>query len=153
VKGVISGPGNCGKVFKAITANKVRVTEVLMQLLPQLSSGNLRAVQLRLMLASGIHRDVIVGSVYMPYNSENVPPQEDVDKLVAYASNKGLKLLLGCDANSHHEVWGCTDINLRRESLLDFILCTQLHILIRREPTFLDSRRQKVLDITLCTRG
>jgi hypothetical protein len=45
-------------------------------------------------------------------------------------------------------------INLRGESLLDFITHTKLHILNReKEPTFLDSRRQEVLDITLCTRG
>jgi hypothetical protein len=45
---------------------------------------------MRLMLASGIHRDMILGSVYIPYNSEDLPPQEEVKKLVAYASNKGL---------------------------------------------------------------
>jgi hypothetical protein len=63
-----------------------------------------------------------MGSVYIPYNSEDLPPQEEVKKLVAYASNKGLELLLGCDANSHHEVWGSNSINLRGESLLDFII-------------------------------
>ena len=75
-------------------------------------------------------------------------------RVVAYAKDKGLELLLGCDANSHHEVWGSTDINPRGESLLDFIMRTGLQILNRgKEPTFLDSRRQEVLDITLCTRG
>ena len=38
---------------------------------------------------------------------------------------------MGCDANSHHEVWGGTDINLRGESLLDFIMCNKLNILNR----------------------
>jgi hypothetical protein len=33
-------------------------------------------------------------------------------------------------------------------------MCTGLQILNRgKEPTFLDSRRQEVLDITICTRG
>jgi hypothetical protein len=54
------------------------------------------------MLASGKYRDIIVESVYMPYDSGDLPLQAEVKKLLAYASNKGLKLLLGCDANSHH---------------------------------------------------
>ena len=37
---------------------------------------------------------------------------------------------------------------------MNFIMHTKLHILNRgKKPTFLDSRRQEVLDITLCTRG
>ena len=87
----------------------------------------------------------------MRYDSVDLPAQEDIKSLVAYAKDKGLELLLGCDANSHHEVCGSTDINPRGESLLDFITRTRLHILNRgKEPTFMGSRRQKVLDITLC---
>jgi hypothetical protein len=98
----------------------------------------------------GIYRDVIIGSAYMPYDSEDLPPQEKIKRLVAYAKDKGLELLLGCDANSHHEVWGSTNINPRGESLLDFIMRTRLHILnTGKEPTFLESRRQEVLDITV----
>ncbi|KMQ83050.1 reverse transcriptase [Lasius niger] len=75
-------------------------------------------------------------------------------ELVAYAKERGLDLLLGCDANSHHLVWGSTNINPRGESLFNFVMSAELHILNRRtEPTFLDSRRQEVLDITLCTEG
>ena len=37
---------------------------------------------------------------------------------------------------------------------MDFIMRTRLHILNRgKEPAFLNSRRQEVLDITLCMRG
>jgi hypothetical protein len=107
VKGVIRGLGNCGEVFKANTTNKIRACIISKSaaatLLPQLSSSDLTAVQLRLMLASGIHRDVIVGSVYVAYDSENLPPYKEVKTLAAYASNRALELLLGCDANSHHE--------------------------------------------------
>ena len=57
------------------------------------------------MLASGNNRVIIAESVYMSYDSGDLPLQEKVKKLFAYASNKGLELLLSCDANSHHEVW------------------------------------------------
>jgi hypothetical protein len=158
VKGTIRGLGSCGKVLRANTADKTRTCIITKgvdaTLLPQLSCGDLTAVQLRLKLMDGIYRDVKIGSAYMPYDSEDLRPQEEIKRLVAYTKGKGLELLLGCDADSHHEVWGSIDINPRGESLLDFIMRTRLHILNRgNEPTFLDSRRHEVLDITICTRG
>jgi hypothetical protein len=90
----------------------------------------------------------------MPHDSKDLPPQEEVRKLVAYTSNKGLELLLTCDADCCHEVWGSADINVRVESRLDFIMSSKLCILNRgRELTFMDPRRWEVLDITLCTEG
>ncbi|XP_018405655.1 PREDICTED: uncharacterized protein LOC108782006 [Cyphomyrmex costatus] len=63
-------------------------------------------------------------------------------------------LLLGCDANSHHIGWGCSNINPRGESLHKFIMDINLMILNRGTvPTFMDCRRQEVLDITICTEG
>jgi hypothetical protein len=98
--------------------------------------------------------NLIISHNLLNYPLYNLPLQEEIKNFVAYASNKGLEPLLGCDVNSHHEVWGSTDVNPRGESLLDFIMCTKLHILNRgREPVFLDSRRQEVFDITLCIRG
>jgi hypothetical protein len=146
VKGTIWGLGSCGKVLRANTVDKTRTCIITKgadaTLLPQLSCGDFTAVQLRLTLVDGTHRDVIIGSAYMPYDSEDLPPHEEINSLVAYAKDEGLELLLGCDANSHHE------------SLMDFIMRTRLHILNRgKQPTFLDSRRQEVLDITICTGG
>lgn len=66
---------------------------------------------------------------------------------MAYVSHKGLERLLGCDANSHHELWDSTDVNPRGESLFDFIMRTKLHILNReKESNFTDARRQELLD-------
>ncbi|XP_024874752.1 uncharacterized protein LOC112456449, partial [Temnothorax curvispinosus] len=132
VKGHIKGLGGCGKLFKADNAERPRACIVAKGidacLLPQFSDGDLVA--------------------------RNYPPQRNMIEIVAYAKKKGLELLLGCDANSHHLVWGSSNINPRGESLLDFIISTNLQILNRgKEPTFLDSRRQEVIDITLGTRG
>jgi hypothetical protein len=158
VKCTIRGLGSCSKALRANTSDKTRASNITKgvdaTLLPQLSCGDLTAAQLRPTLVDGTYRDVIIGSAYMPYDSEYLPPKEEIKILVAYAKDKRLELLLGCDTNSHHEVWGSTDINPMGESLLDFIMRTRLHIVNRgKEPTFLDSRRQEVLDITLCTRG
>jgi hypothetical protein len=54
-----------------------------------------------------------------------------------------IELLLGCDANSHHEVWGSTDIN-SRERPLDFFMGTEMHVVNRgTNPTFLDSKSNR----------
>jgi len=57
--------------------------------MPQLSSGDITAIQLRLNLAEGGHRDVLVGSVYMPYDAKDLPPPKEVKKLVTHAQRGG----------------------------------------------------------------
>ncbi|XP_020299283.1 uncharacterized protein LOC109863429 [Pseudomyrmex gracilis] len=118
-----------------------------------LSSKDLTVINVRMKLAEEEDMEVLIGSVYMPYDSTDPPPHEEVKNLVAYAEARGLELLLGCDANSHHVRWGSTDTNLRGESLQDYLMGTGLTILNRgNEPTFLDSRKQEVIrDITVCT--
>jgi len=79
---------------------------------------------------------VLIGSVYMPYGSKDLP-QKEVKELVVYTEKRGLELLLSCDANSHHIEWGSTNINLRGESLLTQSSNTGLIILNRGlKPTF-----------------
>jgi hypothetical protein len=64
------GLRNWGNVFKAETANKITAFIITKGvdaiLLPQVSSGDLTTVYLRLMMAVGTYRDVIVELVYMP---------------------------------------------------------------------------------------
>ena len=90
---------SCGKVLKANTANKTRTCIITKgvdaTLLPQLSCGDLTAVQLRFKLMDGIYRDVIIGSAYMPYDSEDLPPQEEIKSLVAYAKGRRVRTSLG----------------------------------------------------------
>jgi hypothetical protein len=82
VKGTIRRLGSCSKVLTANTADKTRtgiITKgVNATLLTQLSCGDLTAPQLRLTLEDGTYRDMIIGSAYMPYDSEDLPPQEEI---------------------------------------------------------------------------
>ncbi|XP_020298660.1 uncharacterized protein LOC109862902 [Pseudomyrmex gracilis] len=108
-----------------------------------LSSGNLTVIKVRVKLAEEEDMEVLIGLGYMPYDSTDPSPHEEVKNLVAYAEARGLELLLGYDANSHHVGWGSTDTNLRGESLHDYLMGTGLTIFNRgNKPTFLDSRRQ-----------
>ena len=94
---------------------------------------------------------LVIGSAYFPHDSATHPPEE-VRSLVDYCKVRGLPLLLGCDANSHHKLWGSMDTNRRGEDLMDHLITTDLDILnTGTVPTFRNSVREEVIDITLCT--
>jgi len=119
----IKGLSGYGTIYKPNTQSKIRTCIAVKGLnaifMPQLSSGDNTVVQLRLNLAKGGHRDVLVGSYYMSYDSKDLPlPQGSQG---AHARGGGLELLLGYHANSHH-LGSITDINPRGESLHDFIM-------------------------------
>ena len=108
------------------------------------------AVRIR-MKEEGSSRDIVVASVYMPFDSTDPPPSENFDRLVRDCATRGWDLVVGCDANSHHTVWGSTDINGRGEALLEYLMDTSLDILNRgKSPTFVNSIRGEVIDLTLC---
>ncbi|XP_020296447.1 uncharacterized protein LOC109861284 [Pseudomyrmex gracilis] len=156
VKGAVKGQSGCGFLYKAHSDTGVKSCILVKGLnaifLPQLSSEDLTVVKVRVKLAEEEDMEVLIRSIYMPYDSTDPPPHEEVKNLVAYAEARGLELLLGCDANSHYVGWGSTDTNLREKSLHDYLMGIGLTILNRgNEPTFLDSRRQEVIDITVCT--
>ncbi|XP_029054595.1 uncharacterized protein LOC114881878 [Osmia bicornis bicornis] len=100
--------------------------------------------------AGGSGANLVVCSTYLPYDSEGPPPTRELRELVDYCKVRGLQLVIGCDANAHHIVWDSSDINKRGEALLEYLAITDLEILNRgSSPTFVTSRRQEVLDITL----
>ncbi|XP_043464543.1 uncharacterized protein LOC122499983 [Leptopilina heterotoma] len=81
-------------------------------------------------------------------------PSREVERLVDYCQRRGLPLIIGCDANAHHVVWGSTDINDRDRRLLDFLIDTDLDILNQgNELTFVTFNRKEVLNITICTKS
>jgi ribonuclease HI len=98
-------------------------------------------------------RRIVFASAYMPGDSADPPPAGKLRDLVQYCSEKGLPLILGADANSHHCVWGSSDINARGEQLLDYLLTTDLFIVNKgNKPTFVNAIRGEVLDLTLANR-
>ena len=63
-----------------------------------------------------------------------------------------MKLIIGSDVNAHHTLWGSTNVNNRGETLLEYILSTNLIILNRgNTPTYKNVTRGEVLDMTLAT--
>jgi len=82
------------------------------------------------------------------------PPSRELEELVRYCENENLCLIVGCDSNAHHIVWGSNNCNGRGESLYEFLYTTNLEILNHgNEPTFCNVSRQEVTDITLGSYG
>lgn len=117
-------------------------------LIPSHSSSDLTATKFE--AAGGT--SMVIASCYMPHN-EDAPP-DVVRRLVENFQSENL--LIGCDCNSRHSIWGSSEINTRGEFLFDYILSTNLIICNRGStPTFTfpstDTFRgwEEVLDITL----
>jgi ribonuclease HI len=92
-------------------------------------------------------------SIYMA-GEENDPPSPLVRELADYCRLKSISLIVGCDANAHHTVWASTNCNPRGESILEFILGSDLELCnMGHAPTFITSNRSEVLDLTLVTQG
>lgn len=100
---------------------------------------------------AGERKTIIISSAYLPYEDSD-PPSTTVRDLVTHCEDNGKELIMGIDANAHHTCWGSTDINPRGEKLMEYLVSTTLNILNRgNEPTFVTSRREEVIDITLGT--
>ena len=98
----------------------------------------------------GMERKIIVVSAYFPYDPLLIPPPRNIEVIVNYAESNHLGLIIGCDANSQHTIWGSTKCNKRGEKLLDFILSFNLVIHNKGStPTFVNKIRQQVIDMTL----
>lgn len=120
-------------------------------LLNQLCTGNLTAALLTFHV-SNKERKIIIASAYLPFDKNILPPNAEFMNLVSYGKTQNVPILIGCDANAHHVIWGSTDCNPQGDSLLDFLLSSNLSILNKgNEPTFVTSTREEVIDITLCS--
>jgi ribonuclease HI len=90
--------------------------------------------------------------VYLPSDAATFPPSREMENLVEYCQNKSFDLVMGCDSNAHHINWGSNDNNARGKSLYDYIINKNLSILNKgNKPTFINSRSQTLIDITLST--
>lgn len=99
----------------------------------------------------GVRKEIVIVSAYFPGEDEDAPT-EKVKALVAYCKVHNMALVIGCDANSHNEVWGSTDTNRRGESLLDYLLINNIMVANRgKDPTFRNAIRKEVIDLTLVT--
>lgn len=118
--------------------------------IPRLCNNDFVTATLSVTTEEGVKRWIIC-SAYFPGDEGSCPPQMLSD-IVAYCVENRLQLIVGCDANAHHVIWGSTNINPRGESLWQFILGEGLSVAnIGNKPTFVTTVRREVLDLTICS--
>lgn len=121
-------------------------------LLPQYCDGDITSVLYTSM--DGEKDELVMSSAYMPSDARNKRPGDMVCELVNFSSKTCRPLVLACDTNSHHTLWGSSNINSYCEELMEFIASTSLEILNKgKEPTFVTKTRKEVLDVTFATRS
>lgn len=153
-KGRVCGLSNIGgRIILDTTVSEPRACifapkHVNTRLINEFCSRDLTAV--RLSTSPPSEQEVVLASAYLPGDAE-VPPPE-LSALIAYCEKEGLELIVSADANAHHPLWGSAQANRRGEELLNYLISTNLKVLNRgSEPTFVTSRAQTIIDITLAT--
>jgi hypothetical protein len=66
--------------------------------------------------------ELIVASAYLPYDSDEPPPTKEVRDVIDYCTSRKKQLIIGCDANAHHILWGSTDTNPRGVSFMEYLI-------------------------------
>jgi ribonuclease HI len=119
-------------------------------LLSNLSTPDLTAIKVE-----SQKDEIILASAYMAHDKP--APPEEVAKLVADAGKGNANLVLGCDANARHTLWGSSMENERGEKLFDYLIHTNIQICNKGTvPTFIFPSSdiyegwEEVLDITIC---
>jgi len=97
------------------------------------------------------NKEIILGLDYVSYNDVEIIPPGELDRLVVGCRVEGTHLIIVCEANSHHNFWGSTNIN-RIEPLFNYIMANGWDIMNRgNRPTFVTSNKQEFIDITIAT--
>nr|XP_012217588.1 PREDICTED: uncharacterized protein LOC105669289 [Linepithema humile] len=157
IRGCIRGLAACGRLFRVSSVDRpkacVAVKGMEAQLIPHLCSRDVAAVEVNFTDDSGDRKKMVVCSAYFSHDEGEAVPPAPVIKLAEYCREKRLPLIMGCDANAHHTVWGSSDTNKRGRKVLEFLASTDLEILnTGDEPTFCTIARREMLDITVCSR-
>ena len=120
-------------------------------LLSELCSRDVTTVRVTY-IRGGSKRELIVTSAYLSYDSDKPHLSQGLREVIVYCNRNKLQLIVGCDANAQHITCGSTDINLRGECLMEYLVSTNLNILNKGNvPTFVISNTMEVIDLTLGT--
>jgi hypothetical protein len=101
----------------------------------------------------GGNKELVLTSAYLPHDSDELPPTRDVSDIIDYCHSRKKQLLMECDVNVHHTLWGSTSMNPRGECLMEFLVSSNLNILDHGNgPTFVVCNMKEVIDLTLGTK-
>ena len=94
---------------------------------------------------------IVICSAYMPGEDTDIP--FIVKQLSEFCKRSNLQLLIGCDSNAHHTIWGNSDINERGEVVLDFLTTGDFEVMNKGcDPTFVRANCSTIIDLTIASR-
>jgi hypothetical protein len=67
----------------------------------------------------GSWEEVTIAPAYLPYDSDEPPPTKELRYINNYCGSRKKQLIIGCEANAQHILWGSTGTNPRGESFMD----------------------------------
>jgi hypothetical protein len=96
---------------------------------------------------------IIVASIYQQPSYHQPPPTPQLIKIIEYAKNKQLPIIIGGDFNAHHTLWGSRKSNKQGEHLVSYLATTDLHLVnTGNASTFKSANGESIIDLTLCSR-
>jgi hypothetical protein len=152
VRGLTNSGGTLYTVAPGINSRSCIYIRNHINALPLLEFCSRDATTVRITYTyGGSNRELVVSSAYLPYDSDEPPPSKEVH-IIDYCHSRKKQLIMGCDANAHHRLWGSTGVNPRVEISMEYLVSSNLNILNQgNEPTFVASNRKEVIDLTLGT--
>ena len=93
---------------------------------------------------------LLVCSGYMDINYSGKEAYSMLDKVAEFAEKQGCRILIGADSNAHSSLWGCEINNQRGDEMEEWFILNQFAVAnVGDTPTFVTSRAQSIIDITL----
>jgi Endonuclease-reverse transcriptase len=97
-------------------------------------------------------RVIIIGSAYFPPEGQEPIYSRVGRTLIDHCKSHKIHIIIVCDANAHHKVWGSSDTNEKGECLLEFIMTNKLEMMNQGNvATYRHEglERQEVINLTL----
>lgn len=88
----------------------ITTKEIQAMQLHKYCNGDITTVLVQLKKGT-VNEEAIFCSVYMPHEETEQVLENLVREVIDYASDSGIPIMIGADSNSHHTVWGSTNIN------------------------------------------
>jgi hypothetical protein len=119
--------------------------------IPELQSRDTTAILVDTSTVTG-KKYTIFASIYLPPEYDNQPPTQGMRRIIQYATNNDIPLIIGSDTNGHHQMWGSTNNNKRGNNLAEYILTVNLQsINTGNNPTFISANGQTIIDVTFAS--
>lgn len=97
---------------------------------------------------------MVVCSAYLPYDFKDPPLAREFEELVRYCEEENSYLIIECDSNSNHMVWGDTNYKGKGVALLEFLYSSNMKILNQgNDSTYCSAGRLELKEITLGSFG